>query len=741
MAITNGTNVTALEKPAVGIDTGPGWATAINNSIDAVDGHDHSSSKGIRITPAAINISADLEYNQNSATELKNVVFDSTVTAATTPYSLYQSSGNLFFRDGSGTQIQMTITGSVNSGAGSITGMASTDAVASYSDSSKTFNFFTNGVSTYYGKMAHADLVLYKYNISGTNTDYVIIQANSGVSGNSGTLLVPSESATLLTTATNFAGAINVATSNSNNPINLKPNGTGHVVIGNAGATGKVTSNGAYDLILSTNSGTNSSTIAITDAADGSISFIPNGSGEIVIGSGAASGKITSSGAHDLVLDTNAGTNSGSITITDAADGNIDITPNGSGEVNISKVDINGGTLAAITIDGNWTAVSQTCANLGSVTTADINGGTLAAITIDGNWTAASQTCANLGAVTTTGTIGLGGKLTAGSTEIEGSNFDITGGTISGTTVGAASHTTGKFTTCDATTDFTIGGLKVTDGNIADTGTLAIVPVDGCTIALGSDAGDDFNIDSGKLVVEGDTGYVGINTATPVNLLEIIGNHATHVPARIRQTNTSNTAQLLHLINDSTHSYAGALNCVSSGSNRSFTSTSYTPNDTLRTANRLYGLLAVGHKSSSAGEATAFSINKADGATNVFNVDFNGDVEYVGSINDISDKKLKENIVDATPKLEELLKVKIRNFNFKEGVLAGDEADKKRIGVVAQELEAIWPSMIIDRPDYAEDGDTLTGTVTKRVRQDVFTPIIIKAIQELSAKVTALENA
>ena len=39
---------------------------------------------------------------------------------------------------------------------------------------------------------------------------------------------------------------------------------------------------------------------------------------------------------------------------------------------------------------------------------------------------------------------------------------------------------------------------------------MALVPVDGCTIALGSDAGDDFNVDSNKLVVEGDTGNVGI---------------------------------------------------------------------------------------------------------------------------------------------------------------------------------------------------------------------------------------
>jgi hypothetical protein len=112
----------------------------------------------------------------------------------------------------------------------------------------------------------------------------------------------------------------------------------------------------------------------------------------------------------------------------------------------------------------------------------DINGGTLGAITIDGNWTAASQTCANLGTVTTTGTIGLGGKLTAGSSEIEGTNFDINGGAIDGTAIGAASHTTGKFTTCDATSDFTIGGLVLTDNTITDDGTLSIVATTAITL-------------------------------------------------------------------------------------------------------------------------------------------------------------------------------------------------------------------------------------------------------------------
>jgi hypothetical protein len=61
----------------------------------------------------------------------------------------------------------------------------------------------------------------------------------------------------------------------------------------------------------------------------------------------------------------------------------------------------------------------------------------------------------------------------------------------------------------------------------------------------------------------------------------------------------------------------------------------------------------------------------------------------------ISDAKLKENVVDASPKLEDLMQVKVRNYN-----LIGD--DKKQLGVVAQELEEVFPSMIDESPDYEE---------------------------------------
>ena len=71
----------------------------------------------------------------------------------------------------------------------------------------------------------------------------------------------------------------------------------------------------------------------ITSTSNGNIALAPNGTGEVVVGSGSAAGDITTSGTHDLILDTNGGTNSGNITITDGANGNITLSPNGTGEV------------------------------------------------------------------------------------------------------------------------------------------------------------------------------------------------------------------------------------------------------------------------------------------------------------------------------------------------------------------------------------------------------------------------
>lgn len=52
----------------------------------------------------------------------------------------------------------------------------------------------------------------------------------------------------------------------------------------------------------------------------------------ILVGTGAATAIVSSQGAYDLVLETNGGTSSGTITITDAANGDITIAPNGTGQ-------------------------------------------------------------------------------------------------------------------------------------------------------------------------------------------------------------------------------------------------------------------------------------------------------------------------------------------------------------------------------------------------------------------------
>jgi hypothetical protein len=115
----------------------------------------------------------------------------------------------------------------------------------------------------------------------------------------------------------------------------------------------------------------------------------------------------------------------------------------------------------------------------------------------------------------------------------------------------------------------------------------------------------------------------------------------------------------------------------------------------------------------------------------VYQVLGNGNVQNANnSYGSTSDIKLKENIVDATPKLSNLMNVKIRNYNFK------TQPDVKQIGVVAQELETIFPLMIEEVPDRDENGKDL-GTTTKSVKYSVFVPMLIKALQELKTEFDA----
>ena len=122
----------------------------------------------------------------------------------------------------------------------------------------------------------------------------------------------------------------------------------------------------------------------------------------------------------------------------------------------------------------------------------------------------------------------------------------------------------------------------------------------------------------------------------------------------------------------------------------------------------------------------------------------------------VSDIKLKENVVDATPKLEKLMQVQVRNFNF-----IGQE--DKQIGVIAQEIEQIFPSLIFETKDtkqvevtktrditdeegnvtqeeYTEIETQETGEVTKNVKYSIIYMMMLKGLQEMRAEYTAEIN-
>ena len=78
----------------------------------------------------------------------------------------------------------------------------------------------------------------------------------------------------------------------------------------------------------------------IVSTSNANIDIIPNGTGDVnlgadtvQIGDNNADATLTTQGTGDLTLNTNGGTNSGAIVIQDGANNNITLTPNGSGNI------------------------------------------------------------------------------------------------------------------------------------------------------------------------------------------------------------------------------------------------------------------------------------------------------------------------------------------------------------------------------------------------------------------------
>ena len=101
------------------------------------------------------------------------------------------------------------------------------------------------------------------------------------------------------------------------------------------------------------------------------------------------------------------------------------------------------------------------------------------------------------------------------------------------------------------------------------------------------------------------------------------------------------------------------------------------------------------------------------------------------TISAISDARLKENVQDIDVGLDAILALKPRKFDWKNGKGKNIKGDR---GFIAQEFETVFPNLVDEWKDPAPEGEA----PYKSVRQDLI-PVLVKAIQELTARVEALE--
>ena len=125
-----------------------------------------------------------------------------------------------------------------------------------------------------------------------------------------------------------------------------------------------------------------------------------------------------------------------------------------------------------------------------------------------------------------------------------------------------------------------------------------------------------------------------------------------------------------------------------------------------------------------------------------------------GTFSTLSDERIKQDIVDANSQWNDIKALQFKNFKKKDDVAQyGDEAPV-HLGLIAQELESISPSLVkeyaaseLDKDLHPDFNDWENSTI-KGVKYSILYMKAVKALQEamsrieeLETKVEALENA
>ena len=227
-----------------------------------------------------------------------------------------------------------------------------------------------------------------------------------------------------------------------------------NTTVGLAAAEATIRSNGNGNLTLKTGN-TNTGSITIVDDSNEDILLKNHGTGKVMVGSSGHIATITSNGAYDLKLETNDGANSGVIQMTEADNGNIIMTPHGTGSVAMTKVDIDGGA-----IDGTVIGAAATAAITGTVVTASTS--------LDG--VIGTVTPAAITALAISGTT-IAGTAITGSTSVASKVINAYESVDAATVTGISSATeaivtaSNTFTDGDSVLIASVSGMTQVNGN------------------------------------------------------------------------------------------------------------------------------------------------------------------------------------------------------------------------------------------------------------------------------------
>ena len=123
---------------------------------------------------------------------------------------------------------------------------------------------------------------------------------------------------------------------------------------------------------------------------------------------------------------------------------------------------------------------------------------------------------------------------------------------------------------------------------------------------------------------------------------------------------------------------------------------------------------------------TAFVIgNGVDGnsRSDALVVKFNGDATLAGNLNVNSDARLKANIVSLGSTLAKLLQIDGKSYTMKK-----DESEKQKIGLLAQDIEKVFPELVSENNGI------------KSVNYQGLVPVLINAIKEQEERIKRLEE-